>query len=140
MPDWSREIRAAIGGLNLEPTREAEVVEELSQHLRDRYEELLTSGVRAEQAYQALLKELNDGSLVAGLKATVRAAHPPLSVGRDGDERLFAVSGAICGTVCACCGRIGDSRLWRFFHWLWVSVQTRPSFNCWMRCACVRYR
>ena len=37
MPDWSREIRAAIASLNLDPAREAEVVEELSQHLRDRY-------------------------------------------------------------------------------------------------------
>ena len=35
MPDWSKEIRAAVAALNLEPLREAEVVEELSQHLAD---------------------------------------------------------------------------------------------------------
>lgn len=90
MPDWSKEIRAAIAGLDLEPTREAEVVEELSQHLRDRYDEMLTSGIDAEQASQTLLKELNDGTLVAGLKATLHAAHPPLSIGKDGNERWLA--------------------------------------------------
>jgi len=65
MPDWSKEIRAAIASLNLEPMREAEVVEELSQHLRDRYDEMLTSGIGAEHAYRSLLKELNDGALVS---------------------------------------------------------------------------
>jgi hypothetical protein len=36
MPDWAKEIRAAIATLTLEPMHEAELVEELSQHLRDR--------------------------------------------------------------------------------------------------------
>ena len=45
MPDWPKEVRAAIAGLNLEPTREADVVEELSQHLRDRYDEMLIRGI-----------------------------------------------------------------------------------------------
>jgi hypothetical protein len=67
MPDWAKEIRAAIAPLNLDPVREAEVVEELSQHLRDRYDEMLAGGTDAEQAYQSLLNELNDGTLVAGL-------------------------------------------------------------------------
>jgi predicted permease len=90
MPDWSREIRAAIASLNLDPAREAEVVEELSQHLRDRYDEMLASGVATELAWQSLLRELNDGTLVSGLKATVDAARPPLPVGKDGSERILA--------------------------------------------------
>jgi putative ABC transport system permease protein len=90
MPDWSKEIRAAIASLNLEPMREAEVVEELSQHLRDRYDEMLTSGIGAEHAYRSLLKELNDGALVSGLKATLRGAHQSLPPGKDASERLFA--------------------------------------------------
>jgi hypothetical protein len=32
MPDWSKEVRAAIARLNMDPAREAELVEELSQH------------------------------------------------------------------------------------------------------------
>jgi putative ABC transport system permease protein len=87
MHDWAKEIRAAIAPLNLDPMREAEVVEELSQHLRDRYEEMVTSGIGAEQAHQSLLKELND---ISGLQASLQAAPPPLSVGRNESEPLFA--------------------------------------------------
>jgi predicted permease len=90
MPDWAREIRAAIAPLNLEPMQEAELVEELSQHLRDRYEEMLGSGTDAEQAYLSLVKELNDGTLVSGLRASLRAVHPPLPLGKDQTEGLPA--------------------------------------------------
>src|ERR1700733_15203831 len=86
MPDWAKEIRAAIGTLNLDPMREAEVVEELSQHLRDRYDEMLTGGISADQAHQSLLKELND---LSGLKASLRAGPPPLPAGKDESEPLF---------------------------------------------------
>ena len=87
MPDWAKEIRAAIAPLNLDPMREAEVVEELSQHLRDRYEEMVISGIGAEQAHQSLLKELND---LSGLQASLQAAPPPLPVGRNESEPLLA--------------------------------------------------
>jgi hypothetical protein len=33
MIDWKEEIRQRLPGLKLEPTREAEIVEELAQHL-----------------------------------------------------------------------------------------------------------
>lgn len=89
MPDWPKEIRAAIASLNLDPAREAEVVEELSQHLRDRYEDMLINGVGADLAYQSLRRELNDGSLVTGLKATVDSARSPLHIGKSVDEPLF---------------------------------------------------
>jgi hypothetical protein len=89
MPDWAKEIRAAIAPLNLDPMREAEVVEELSQHLRDRYDEMLAGGTGAEQAYHSLLRELNDGTLVAGLKASLQVVHAPLPVGKDEKEGLF---------------------------------------------------
>jgi putative ABC transport system permease protein len=89
MPDWPKEIRAVIASLNLDPVREAEVVEELSQHLRDRYEELVISGVSSDLAYRTLVKELNDGTLVSGLKATVHFAQPPLAVGKGSGEPFF---------------------------------------------------
>ena len=40
MVDWKHEIGQRLSGLNLDPRREAEIVEELSQHLDDRYAEL----------------------------------------------------------------------------------------------------
>ena len=90
MPDWKKEIRAAIASLNLEPTREAELVEELSQHLHDRYEEMLIGGASEQSASTTLLSELNDGTLTAGLKANIPTARPPLVVGADNNERFTA--------------------------------------------------
>jgi len=44
MPEWKEEIRQRLASLNLQPEREAEIVEELSQHLEDRYAERLARG------------------------------------------------------------------------------------------------
>ena len=41
MPDFKEEIRKRLAELNLAPTRESEIVEELSQHLDDQYEQAL---------------------------------------------------------------------------------------------------
>jgi putative ABC transport system permease protein len=90
MPDWAKEIRAAIAVLNLEPMQEAELVEELSQHLRDRYDEMLAVGTDPKAAYESLLKELNDGSLVSGLKATLQPPHPPVPFGKDENAGILA--------------------------------------------------
>ncbi len=60
MPDWKAEIRQRLARLKLEPTREAEIVEELAQHLNDRYAELLAGGARREDAVRATLAELSD--------------------------------------------------------------------------------
>ncbi len=65
MPEWKEEIRNRLANLNLAPTREAEIVEELAQHLEDRYEELLTDGATDEEASRAVLKELSDSDLLA---------------------------------------------------------------------------
>jgi chromosome segregation ATPase len=44
MPDWKQESKRRLAELKLAPTREAEIVEELAQHLGDRYHELLAGG------------------------------------------------------------------------------------------------
>ena len=90
MPDWPKAIRSAIASLNLDPVREAEVVEELSQHLRDRYDEMLIRGTDPKQAERTLRSELNDGALLSGLKATVHTASLPLPIGNNTDEPLLA--------------------------------------------------
>lgn len=90
MPDWRNELRAAIAGLNLEPTRESEIIEELSQHLRDRRAEMLASGIHPDQADEALLQELHDKALLAGLKQTIHSARSPLPLGMVGSEQLLA--------------------------------------------------
>jgi predicted permease len=65
VPDWKPEIRRRLEGLRLAPTRESEIVEELSQHLDDRYEELVASGATKEQADRQTLAELSERELLA---------------------------------------------------------------------------
>ncbi|HXI92456.1 MAG TPA: hypothetical protein VNO24_20805 [Blastocatellia bacterium] len=51
MVDWKEEIIQRLASLMLEPTREAEIVEELAQHPDDRYAELLQSGMPEEEVH-----------------------------------------------------------------------------------------
>jgi predicted permease len=59
MPEWKQEIRERLVGLKLDPPREAEIVEELSQHLEDHHAESLTRGATPDEAYRAALAELS---------------------------------------------------------------------------------
>jgi hypothetical protein len=59
MPDFSAEIRARLTKLELSPVREAEIVEELSQHLEQEYERALSGGASETEAREKALKELN---------------------------------------------------------------------------------
>jgi predicted permease len=61
----------------LEPPREAEIVEELSQHLDDRHHELLSGGVSAEEAERLTLAEFQDGDGLRRYMAALRQAHAP---------------------------------------------------------------
>lgn len=65
MPEWKAEIRKRLAGLRLEAAREAEIVEELAQHLEDCYEELRAAGATDEEAYRAVLAELSESRLLA---------------------------------------------------------------------------
>src|SRR5262245_52964351 len=65
MPDWKPEIRAQLSPLRLAPARELEIVEEVSQHLDDRYEDLVGSGCSEAEARGLALAELNSGNLLA---------------------------------------------------------------------------
>src|SRR6185369_16456486 len=62
MPDFKTEVRERLSRLNLEPTREAAIVEEMAQHLEQRYDELVASGATSGAAKEAVLRELSEGS------------------------------------------------------------------------------
>ena len=64
MPNWKQEIGRRLAGLNLEPNRESEIVEELSQHLDDRYNELVTRGLSPAESYRAALDELSESEVL----------------------------------------------------------------------------
>ena len=63
--NWKQEIRRRIAGVKLEPTREAEIVDELAQHLDDRCAELRSAGATEEEACRAALVDLSDNQLLA---------------------------------------------------------------------------
>src|SRR5687768_6992073 len=59
MPDWYDEIRKRLRGLKVSPVNEAEIVEELAQHLDDVYQRALATGASEAEAKQMALNELN---------------------------------------------------------------------------------
>jgi putative ABC transport system permease protein len=67
---WHADLRRRLSDLGLDPSRECEIVEELAQHLDDRYEELRVGGASHEDAHRAPLEEL------LGADALARAMRP----------------------------------------------------------------
>src|SRR5215510_14368913 len=65
MPEWKEEIRRRLASLKLAPARESEIVEELSQHLKDRYAELRAGGATPEEALRVALAELGASESLA---------------------------------------------------------------------------
>jgi len=92
MPEWKEEIRQRLADSKLEPVREAEIVEELSQHLEDRYAESLARGATPEEAYRAALAELCDGeSLQRGLRQVENhVSQEPVVLGANGRSNMIA--------------------------------------------------
>jgi putative ABC transport system permease protein len=78
--DWKREIGGRLAGLKLAPTREAEIVEELSQHLEARYTESLAGGATPEEACRAALAELGESELLTQELRRVERPAPRESV------------------------------------------------------------
>jgi len=75
MPDWHQEIKQRLAGLQLEPTREAAIIEELAQHLDDRYAELLAGGAAVDEAYSAARAELSNRDV---LQQELRRVEPKI--------------------------------------------------------------
>src|SRR4029077_18161110 len=65
MAKWKEEIRNRLAHLRLDPAREVGIVEELAEHMEDRYQELLLAGVAEAEAARAVIAELNDSELLA---------------------------------------------------------------------------
>jgi predicted permease len=85
MPDWTWEIARRLAPLTLAPEREAEIVQELTQHLEDCYGDALAHGATPEVAQAQAVAEL-DGSdvLAAALEGVERVAAPSALVGGAG--------------------------------------------------------
>jgi len=92
MHDWTEPIRRRIAGLSLDPAREAAAVEEIAQHMDDRYEELRASGTAEEEARRSVIAELEGDALTSGLRAALPPSRPPsgLASGGAGSEGVVA--------------------------------------------------
>jgi len=85
MPDWNQAIRERLRGLQLEGCREAEIVEELSQHLEDRYAEMVAGGAAEDRAFRSVMEELQDSELLEGLRSARQpVAGEPAGLGASG--------------------------------------------------------
>jgi putative ABC transport system permease protein len=89
MPDWKEPVRDRLRGLNLAPAREAEIVEELADHLDQRYRELLAGGIAHDEADRMAMEELESRELLAGRLRQTRlpAAREPLAIGTETRSR-----------------------------------------------------
>src|SRR5262245_24919588 len=90
MPDWRYAIERRLEGLRLSPAREAEVVEELAQHLDDRYAEHVSAGASEERARREALAELDGADLVRELTGIDRPPSEPIALGGGSPDRLVA--------------------------------------------------
>jgi hypothetical protein len=76
MPEWRDEVRRQLKGLNLPPAREEEIVEEISDHLENLYEEILAEGATTENAYREILSSLSQSDLLVELRGDLRTSRP----------------------------------------------------------------
>jgi predicted permease len=92
MPDWGREVLTRLASLNLPPAREAEIVEEVAQHLEDRYQELVGGGATEDEARRVALEELSDEDLLArGLRRVEQEVkQEPIVPGGGGKGNFLA--------------------------------------------------
>ena len=79
-PDWKSALAPHLRGLDLDPAREAEIIEELSSHLDDRSTELVSAGRTPDEARRIAVADLvEDPRLAARLRSLKQAHVVPLA-------------------------------------------------------------
>src|SRR5215510_15948827 len=92
MPDWKQEIGRRLAGSELEPPREAVIIEELAQYLDDCYAELLAGGMTPAEAECQTRAELNGDELLARelRRAERQIARDPVALGTNEGTNMIA--------------------------------------------------
>lgn len=90
MPDWAEHVRQRLSPLRISPPRESEIVEELSQHLDDRWREFIAGGASPDEATRLALADFRDGNVLAQYMAPLRQAHatPSITPGASSGDLL----------------------------------------------------
>jgi predicted permease len=76
MPDWRLEIQRRLADTHLRPEREAEIVDELVQHLEDRYRASLAAGRSSDESEARAWRELEAHEVLGRELARVEAPAP----------------------------------------------------------------
>ena len=87
MPDWSGEIRRRLSAVRLPPEREAAIVDEVAQHLEDRYQTLLASGQPAAEAERRAWRELEGDDVLGRLLSATEPPRRPSLAGLEAAPR-----------------------------------------------------
>ena len=94
MPDWNGEIRRRLAGARLSAADEANVTEELQQHLDDRYHELRAGGANDDDARRVALEELGEGDLLtARMRGAIKRVPEPVPLGAQEGRGLAGILG-----------------------------------------------
>ena len=94
MPEWNDEIRRRLTSVRLSAADEASVIEELQQHLDDRYHDLRRTGASDDEARRAALEELGeDGFLEGRMRGAITRASEPVPLGAREGRGLAGVWG-----------------------------------------------
>ena len=88
--DWSAHLRPRLAPLALTAAREREIIDELSQHLDDRYDALRADGVADLDARRLALEELRDDDTLARYMRALRQAHVPPPIAEGSPSRGLA--------------------------------------------------
>jgi predicted permease len=79
-PNWETDLRSRLSTLQRTPAREAEIIEELSQHLDERYQELRDSGMDEGRARSIALEELCESDTLARHMRRLRQSSAPVPI------------------------------------------------------------
>jgi putative ABC transport system permease protein len=83
MIDFQQMVRERLRDIGLSPVREAEIVDEVAQHLRDRYESHMSNGASPQEAERQIVTELNEHVLARELRDIERRWSEPVTLGAE---------------------------------------------------------
>ena len=94
--DWHGIVRAALDRITGDPAQDEDIVEELAQHLAQRFDEHVARGMPGDRALKLAIDELSEpASLARSLRVSTRPRHvapapPPITGGKPSMWNDFA--------------------------------------------------